>query len=43
MKSKKEQEKIVEEIRKELLEYIDEISRKYLDDENEALENDTKS
>lgn len=43
MKPKEEQEKIVEEIRKELLEYIDEISGKYQDDENEALENDTKS
>ena len=43
MKSREEQEKIVEEIRKELLEYIEEVSNKYQDDKNEALENDTKS
>lgn len=43
LKSREEQEKIVEEIRKELLEYIEEVSNKYQNDENEALENDTKS
>lgn len=38
MKSKEEQEKIVEEIRKELLEYIDEIFSKNQDDENEPAD-----